>query len=96
MIRFKIIEGQNPEVDSAMHDNIAALYTLIFNLTAVFTPAFGGWMFDKFGYVKTIELGFGVFINLSLIYFFFNCGFDIFDEFKKEKEILQDLREKAE
>ena len=94
VIRFKIIEGQNPQVDSAMHDTIAALYTLIYNVSSVFAPLFGGWMYDKTGYPTTIEMGFGISLNLGLIYLFFNCGFDVFEEFRKEREILEDLKNK--
>ena len=46
VIQYKIVEGVNEETDGIMHDTIAALYTLFYNLSSFLSPLIGGLLHD--------------------------------------------------
>lgn len=78
-----------------MHDTLAAMYTLIYNISCVFAPLFGGWMYDNYGYETSLEMAFGSMLIISTIYFLFNCGFDVFEEHKRELKNLEELKKES-
>ena len=88
ILRFKIIEGQNPELDNAIHDTLSSMFNFLMNMT-LFPPILGGIIYDQFDYHIAMD-GAAIFmLILTIIQFNLNCGCKVFEEHKKEQEQLE-------
>ena len=96
MIRFRIVEGANEELDTAVHETLSSLNTLIINASSLVSPIIGGALYDSFGYVLTSQVSAVLMLLLTCLYLFFNCSFNVFSDTKKEQDILQELKKKKE
>ena len=79
-MKYKIVEGHDPEFDEVLNDKIAGLNGLIYSTSALISPIFGGIMYDNYGYKTTLNVCVIILLALSIIYFTFNCGFNIFSK----------------
>ena len=91
LIRFKIIEELDPELDEIMLDNLSAVYGMFMSLSNLLSPIIGGIIYDAIDYQLTMDVGVGIMIVMLLIYIFFSCGFRPFSDRKKELKILEEL-----
>lgn len=94
LVRFKIVEGANEELDTAMHDTLSSLYNMISNGGSLISPIIGGALYDLFGYVRTTQVSAILMVIITLLYVFLNCGMSVFKDTKEEIEILKELRAK--
>ena len=78
LIRFRIVEGANEELDCAMHDTLSSLSTLLYSASNLVSPIIGGALYDLFGYVLTTQVSAVLMLLVTFLYLFLNCGFSVF------------------
>ena len=92
MIRFRIVEGANEEVEELMHDTMSSLYTVLYSLSSLLSPIVGGAFYDWIGYKKTTFVMSCFLLFLALFYLFFNAGCSVLKDTRKEKQALEELQ----
>ena len=90
-IQYNVIEGFDLEFDDLLNDKISGLYGLFFSISALISPIIGGILFDAYGYNTTLDVCMVFVFIVSIIYFVFNCGLNVFTNQKKFQANLDSL-----
>mgnify|MGYP006893287236 CR=1 FL=1 len=53
----------------------------------------GGYLYDTIGYEQTMNYAMVMNVVLTILYLFFDCGFNVFKQDKEEKEQLAKMKE---
>lgn len=80
-IKYQIIEGTAKETEGLLHDNISALYNLWYSSASLFSPIMGGFLYDKVGFRKTMDLSMFSMLFFAVFYTIFNCGFGVYKNY---------------
>lgn len=90
--KFRIVEGYDVELDNKLSDCISSLYSFLYNLAALFGPVIGGMMYDVFGYEHTMDVNLILQLIFAVVFYWFNCGRDVFQRDAKLKSELKRLK----
>lgn len=91
-IDYKIVEGTDEETEGILHDTIAALYNLWYSSSSLLSPIIGGFLFDLVGYRNTMNITMAMILLITGVYFFFNCGFKIYEKTRIEMDEVKRLK----
>ena len=84
IVKYKVIEGLDEEMDGLMNDSISSLYQGIFvSFGGLICPIYGGFMYDYAGYKTSMDISMFILIIMALIYYYFNDGTTIYFDFNK-------------
>ena len=95
-VEYKIIEGSAKETEGLLHDNIAALYNLWYSTASLFSPVLGGFLYDRMGFQKTMDISMFTMLGFALFYTVFNCGCRVYKYHYDALDELDHLKEAKE
>jgi len=91
-IEYKLVEGVDEETEGLLHDTIAALYNLWYSSGSLLSPILGGFLYDKVGYKGTMDVSMFLILGLAVLYFFGNCGANVYKKTKEEMDEVKRLK----
>ena len=94
--KYKIVEGQDKELDGKLNDSLSSFYTMSFNFSSLVGPLLGGAMYDLMKFRSTMDCNMIIELIFVFIFAYFNCGRNVFSRNKTLKEDLKHLQEKSE
>ena len=80
-------------LDSAINDTLSCLYTIVYCASSLVSPIIGGKLYDELGWKPTTQIAAATCLLLAIIYFVFNCGFSVFQDYKHQVKVLDELKQ---
>ena len=81
-VKYRIIPGVDPALDGKLSDIMSSGYGFFYNLSSMIGPIIGGALFDKWGFVTTMDINMCASFVITIIFIIFNCSLKVFKEDK--------------
>lgn len=94
-VELDIQEGDPNKLDIKLNDKVNDIYAIFFSTTMFLAPNIGSFMYARFGGQETFNIMGLLSIFVAVICFFFNCGTNVFQDFKKQHRLLSRLRKQT-
>ena len=79
-LKYKLVNGVDPEADGKIHDTICSSYALFYQTSSLLSPIIGSSLFDTVDYRNTMSICMFVMFFVGTIYMIFNCGISVFSK----------------
>lgn len=93
---YKIPEGADKALDNKVNDTMSSIMSLVYCLSGFVGPIIGGVLYDFISYKQIQNIEMVAYFSLAVLFFIFNCGFNVFQTEKTRKEGLEALKKQME
>jgi MFS family permease len=81
-LRYKVVDGEDEELDAKLNDQVSNMYGVIYNTAGFVGPLVGGLIFEFVGYSRTYDYMAITCLIAAVVMFFFNDGPTAYQEDK--------------
>ena len=76
--KYKIVDGADQKLDNKLNDCMSTIPSLFYNFSSLVGPIFGGFCYETWGYMSTMDGNMFFEFAIFLIFLCFNCGISVF------------------